>query len=120
MPRMKIDSHKAIALAREAGGICVLAHPIQAAYPDYEELLDRLTQEGLEGIEVFYPSHSDEVVEYFYQMASRRHLLMTQGSDYHGKMRKKTRLGSETRGEGYIRESVEELFRRARPAGKRE
>ena len=111
--RKKIDSDLAINLIREAGGVAVLAHPKLTCYPDFDELLTRLTGEGLEGIEAYYPAHSDEEVAYFLSLADRYGLLVTQGSDYHGQTRKSSALYGERRGGARLTESVEEIFSRA-------
>ena len=118
LPRLKIKSSEAIRLARQAGGHCVLAHPKLAYYPDYDELLTRLKGEGLEGLEVYYPAHSDEEVEFFFGLAKKYDLFLTQGSDYHGKIRKSTQLFREQRGRAALEESVERLF--ARVSSKKE
>lgn len=118
LPRLKIKSSEAIRLARQAGGHCVLAHPKLAYYPDYDELLTRLKGEGLEGLEVYYPAHSDEEVEFFFGLAKKYDLFITQGSDYHGKIRKSTQLFREQRGGAALEESIERLF--ARVSSKKE
>ncbi len=112
LPRLKIPSGEAIRLARQAGGMTVLAHPKLTNYPDFDELLLRLKKEGLEGIEVYYPAHSDSEVEYFLALAKKYDLLITEGSDFHGKTRKSTRLGSEQRGGEELAGSVQRLFKK--------
>jgi hypothetical protein len=39
---------------------------------------------GIEGLEVFYPEHSQKQTEYYKMMAEKRGLLITGGSDFHG------------------------------------
>jgi len=39
---------------------------------------------GLEGVEVYYPSHSPKAVKALLKMAHEMGLLITGGSDYHG------------------------------------
>lgn len=112
LPRMKIPSARAIALARQAGGVCVLAHPKLTYYPDFDELLSRLKGEGLSGLEVYYPAHSEQELEFFFGLAKKYDLFITQGSDYHGAIRQSTRLASEQRGGEALQASVERLFSR--------
>ena len=65
----------------EAGGIAVLAHPHQ--YHN-EALLEELIAAGLDGVEVWHPSHTEEQTEALLQLAEQKGLLATGGSDFHG------------------------------------
>ena len=65
----------------DAGGIAVLAHP--ALYDSFD-LLDELIADGLDGVEVWHPSASEDVVERLQKLAKKNGLLMTGGSDFHG------------------------------------
>lgn len=65
----------------DAGGIAVLAHP--ALYNNFE-LLEELIPEGLDGVEVWHPSASDEDIARLQKIAKKNGLLMTGGSDFHG------------------------------------
>jgi predicted metal-dependent phosphoesterase TrpH len=77
-----------IALAHRIGGLAVLAHPGRSkgiyAIPADEEDIRALKACGLDGIEVFYPSHSEEQKTFLLDMAQRYDLLVTGGSDSHG------------------------------------
>ena len=67
---------------REQGGIPVLAHPGQM---DSWSIIPDLVQAGLQGIEVYHPDH-DEAAERRAREAAEVHgLIMTGGSDYHGR-----------------------------------
>jgi predicted metal-dependent phosphoesterase TrpH len=65
----------------EAGGIAVLAHPHQ--YHN-EALLEELIAAGLDGVEVWHPSHTEEQTEALLQLTEQKGLLATGGSDFHG------------------------------------
>ena len=65
----------------DAGGIAVLAHP--ALYNNFD-LLEELIPEGLDGVEVWHPSASEEDVARLQKIAKKSGLLMTGGSDFHG------------------------------------
>jgi len=82
----KFPTAKAIQAIRQAGGIAVLAHPwcTDHTLATIPLLINRLQDLGLEGIEVYYPSHSTSVRQRLYEMASRYRLLATGGSDFHG------------------------------------
>jgi len=93
VPRPRVDPRDAIALVRAAGGVPVLAHPFSTG--GVEGVLDRLVPAGLAGMEVDYGEYSPEDREILRQMAVRRGLIATGGSDYHGPDRRAAReLGS--------------------------
>lgn len=75
------DVREVIDLIHSAGGIAVLAHPY--IYHN-EALLEELTTLGLDGVEVWHPTHSEEQVAALKDFAEQHHLLMTGGSDFHG------------------------------------
>ena len=110
--RKKIASEEAISLIHGAGGLAVLAHPKLLETDDYRPILDRLTAEELDGIEAFYPAHTDEDAALFCEFAKKYGLLITAGSDYHGERRTSVLLGQEQRDSGFLQESVDEIFRR--------
>ena len=53
-------------------------------YSELENLLLQLVEEGLRGLEVYYPEHSALEVAQYKTLAERYGLLMTGGTDYHG------------------------------------
>jgi 3',5'-nucleoside bisphosphate phosphatase len=60
----------------------VLAHPFSVG--GVESVLDRIVPAGLVGMEVDYGEYDDEDREILRQIAARRGLIATGGSDYHG------------------------------------
>lgn len=80
VPRNRFTAQEAIAVIRDAGGIAVLAHPVRGG----KAQLNDLVKHGLEGIEVYYPTHSPNDVSECEALAVKHKLLMTAGSDYHG------------------------------------
>jgi predicted metal-dependent phosphoesterase TrpH len=82
VPRPRVDPRDAIALVRAAGGVPVLAHPYTAG--GVESVLDRLIPAGLAGMEVDYGQYTPDEREALRQIARRRGLIATGGSDYHG------------------------------------
>ena len=86
VPRYKYSPAKAVRLIRSAGGVPVLAHPGLAPA---DELIPALIPEGLQGIEVYHPSHTPQVSDYYLSLCRRLGLLATGGSDYHGAANKK-------------------------------
>jgi predicted metal-dependent phosphoesterase TrpH len=85
--KKRLSPEAAIALIHEAGGAAVLAHPYQLKLPEIEDvdrLIGTLAGMGLDGIEAVYSRHSQDERRLYSQMAARRGLLVTGGSDYHG------------------------------------
>jgi 3',5'-nucleoside bisphosphate phosphatase len=91
-----LDPLDAVALIREAGGLCVLAHPgmwgDQTAVPD--ELIEAMAGAGMVGLEVDHTDHSPEQRERYRAMARRLGLIPTGGSDCHGTRYDPIRLGT--------------------------
>lgn len=77
----KLSPQKAMHLIKEAGGVPVLAHPYILGNDD---VIPVFVDDGLMGIEVFYPEHSASKTEHYKNMAAKYNLLMTGGSDCHG------------------------------------
>lgn len=81
-----LEYEECIDLILRAGGIPVLAHP-KTLNKDYKELLvliKEMIKKGLEGIEVYHSSHSEEQVGEYLELADRFNLLISGGSDFHG------------------------------------
>lgn len=108
--RNSISSKEAISLIKGAGGAPVFAHPGITNDKNPRELIARLKSEGLMGIEVYYPEHSEEEVKLYSALAHEFGLYITCGSDFHGVTRKTSRLNAETRGEADLKKSVEQIF----------
>jgi predicted metal-dependent phosphoesterase TrpH len=80
--RPRVDPRDAIALVRAAGGVPTLAHPFASA--GVESLLDRLVPAGLLAMEVDYGAYTPQERDTLRQIAARRGLIATGGSDFHG------------------------------------
>ncbi len=80
VPSTHITPHEAIDAIRSAGGVAVLAHP--GRLYDYA-MIDELVEHGLQGLEVFYPTHEAAQVQLFRDKAKKLGLLMSGGSDFH-------------------------------------
>ena len=48
-----------------------------------EQMLKKLVNEGVDGIECYYTTHTEKETEYFVRFANERGLLITGGSDTH-------------------------------------
>lgn len=89
---------EALALIKQAGGICVLAHPgmwgSQGELPD--ELIEEMAAGGMTGLEVDHPDHDEEQRARYRAMAERLDLIPTGSSDCHGTRYDPVRLGCAT------------------------
>jgi len=92
VPIRYIALPEAKALIHKAKGVSVLAHPGQNLPGDYD-LLNGMILEGIDGIEVFSSYHSTEATVHLLDIARQNHLLITCGSDFHGKNKPNIKLG---------------------------
>jgi 3',5'-nucleoside bisphosphate phosphatase len=80
--------HHAIAAAHESGAVALLAHPGRGGEEivryDPPLLQDLLDDAPLDGIEVYYPSHTLPQTAAYFTLATGRGLLVGVGSDSHG------------------------------------
>ena len=110
VPKHALGPMEALALIRDAGGACVLAHPAMwkgnGAVP--QELIEQMASAGMAGLEVDHPDHDDAQRAAYGATAARLDLVPTGGSDCHG-ARYGYRLGCHTT----PLERVQELRRRA-------
>ena len=116
--KFRFTSKEAIHFISEAGGVAVLAHPKTLnmnGHAELEALIHRLIQEGLKGIEVYYPEHSPPEVAQYKGLAERYGLLITGGTDYHGIEKNGLDIGV-GRGEMKIPYSTVEALKAARGA----
>ena len=77
----RLEPEEIIDLIKNSGGTPVLAHPKLVRN---DELVEELLKKGIEGVEAFYPRHTEEDTERYLAMADKYHLLVTGGSDFHG------------------------------------
>jgi predicted metal-dependent phosphoesterase TrpH len=76
----------AIEAIHAAGGLAVLAHPVQLRREgqEFHQTVAQLVDDGLDGLEIHHPDHEPRDRQRLEQLAQRFDLLMTGGSDYHG------------------------------------
>ncbi|NLV16506.1 MAG: PHP domain-containing protein [Syntrophomonadaceae bacterium] len=90
-PRYKLLPGESIKLIKECGGISVLAHP---GHIKNQRIVGEMIDLGINGIEVFYPDHSEQQTSYFRKLSQEKGLLITGGSDYHGESAERNQLGT--------------------------
>jgi predicted metal-dependent phosphoesterase TrpH len=71
-----------VALVHEAGGIVSVAHPGKLRS---DALIEPLAEAGLDAIEAYHPDHDTIATAAYRARAARLGLLVTGGSDFHGR-----------------------------------
>ena len=82
---------EAIKLIRAIGGISILAHPYCL---NRDELIPQFINDGLMGLEVYYPEHTQAMTNFYLNLAQKFNLLVTGGSDCHGNAKPEVKIGS--------------------------
>ncbi|AJG40176.1 phosphoesterase [Thermotoga sp. RQ7] len=110
MDKKRLQPDKAIELIVAAGGIPVLAHPYQSEEDEerLEQLVRRLVDYGLRGIEAFYSQHSSEQTAFYLKLAKKYDLLVTAGTDFHGENKPDIPFGIEV-GYWYLKDFLKEI-----------
>jgi predicted metal-dependent phosphoesterase TrpH len=104
---------EAIALIKANHGIPVVAHP-GLNLKGNEKLVEELLDNGAEGVEVFNNYHDYDQIDYFARAALRRNVLMTCGSDFHGKTKPLIKPGmyrTIKEYEGNVAESIRKILK---------
>ena len=92
--KVTLPTKKVVEVIHNAGGLAVLAHPMEQRCsnesfeefrPRLYELMDRMREYGIDGLECFHPSASPEQSELFVAYAKEHGLMITRGSDFHSK-----------------------------------
>lgn len=92
----RLTPRQAIERIHAAGGVAVLAHPVQLRTQNdaqLERVIKDLADLGLAGLETIHSDHDAMVVEKYSHLADRFGLLKTGGSDFHGANKKDISLG---------------------------
>lgn len=95
VPKEDVKVSEAVRLIDQAGGIAVLAHPMELKMGDamLESLIGEWKSQGLAGVEVYHPSAQNNHASFLCHLAQREGMLMTGGSDFHGEAVRKTEIG---------------------------
>ena len=79
----KVTPVEAVELIKSVGGVPVLAHP--QYMKNLDQVLPKMVEAGLVGMEVYYGHNTDEDVAYYGNLAAQHNLVPTGGSDWHGR-----------------------------------
>ena len=83
VPRRWPTAEQAIEIIHDAGGTAVIAHPYWDI-DDPGEVEDLIRSLKPDGIETFYPPHTQEQTEHLLSLCEELDLIPTASSDYHG------------------------------------
>lgn len=94
--RPKISPVEAVILIREAGGLAVLAHPVLCNLPeeDLRQMILEMKEAGMCGLEAVYSENTADDEVHMRRLAEEFGLLVTGGSDFHGKNKPDIQLGT--------------------------
>lgn len=95
VPMDYITLEEVVSLIVNAGGIPVFAHPGNNIKMDREMALDIMSY-GLKGIEAYSSYHTEEMTEFYLNLAKELDVFITVGSDFHGKNKPAISLGGVT------------------------
>lgn len=77
-----IDAHDVVKAVKMDGCMAVAAHPSKSScLPVIEDLV----KTGLDGLEINHPDHNESEQQMIRQLADRYNLILTGGSDFHGR-----------------------------------
>lgn len=88
--KANISTKSVIELIDNAGGIAVLAHPSSSGA---DKFIPELVSEGIDGIETWYPSHSENDIKKYLNLVDKYNLMPTGGSDCHGDRGRHPKIG---------------------------
>ena len=92
IPKAKLSPEDAIALIHNAGGVAVMAHPVLTAK---DELIGTLCAAGLDGLEIYHPTHDASSRKKYRKLADTLGLCRTGGSDSHNRKGRYGDIGDE-------------------------
>lgn len=87
----RFSVYEGIKLIKDVGGIPVLAHPYSVGRDD---VIAEFIDYGLMGLEVYYPEHTQAMINFYLNLAKKYNLLITGGSDCHGNAKPEVKIGS--------------------------
>lgn len=79
--KARTPSADVIAMVHDLGGVVMLAHPGLSVS---DATIQSLVDVGMDGVEVYHPSHQPPQIEHLNELAGRLKLLTSGGSDSHG------------------------------------
>jgi predicted metal-dependent phosphoesterase TrpH len=91
--KYQLKPSDAFRLIRDAGGVGVMAHP---GTTRKDELITEFIGCGMRGIEVYHPKHNESEAARYKMLAEKLGLVVTGGSDSHGRRNARLHVGART------------------------
>lgn len=95
--RITAHAQESLAAIHDAGGLAIWAHPMSRknmTNTKMLQILDELMAYGLDGIEAYYPDHSQANIATIIAAAKQRGIFVSGGSDFHGVFHPNIELGT--------------------------
>lgn len=86
----ELDYIDCLKIITSSGGIPILAHPksLKLSENDLINLIEKMLEHGLRGIEVYHPTQTEEERKVLLEIAKKYDLLISGGTDFHGEITK--------------------------------
>jgi len=110
VPKAKLTPAEAINLVHEAGGVAAMAHPVLT---NRDDMIAKMVAAGLDGMEIFHPTHTQATRKRYRHLAERHGLFMTGGSDSHNRKGRYGDIGQEKVPFEYLAQMKEAWQKRA-------
>ena len=114
VPKTEVKVAEAAKLIAGAGGVAVLAHPMELKMGEMalESLVHEWRGQGLAGVEVYHPSAANNSLPFLKNLAQREGMLITGGSDFHGPQVRQSQIGEQLDRWTTMQQDVQRLMRR--------
>lgn len=102
VPKQGLSPQEGVSILANSGATVCIAHPMLLHCPDgwLDDTIAELRPHGLHGIEAYHSEHSHKDERYCVELAAKHNLVLSGGSDYHGKAKPAISLG---KGRGSLR-----------------
>lgn len=100
--RFRLSLLSAVELAHNAGGVTIWAHPGLHDQNQFSQMISQLSEWsaiGLDGIESDYSLHSRKFAQQLRNYALSNNMIYSGGSDFHGDLKPKIKLGNGPQGD---------------------
>lgn len=96
VPKVGVDMVEVVKKLKANGAVVILAHPHLISHSDdtVVNIIDKLVKNGLDGLELYYPSIDMKKRKKLLKIAKKRGFILTGGSDFHGLHRAGIDLGT--------------------------
>ncbi|MFN3409463.1 MAG: PHP domain-containing protein [Limisphaerales bacterium] len=109
VPKARMSAREAMELIHAAGGVAVLAHP---GLNQCDEVIPELVRAGLDGIECYHTKHGAGTAARYLNFARQYGLLVTGGSDCHGRNKGRPLIGGVKLAGHYVHKLQKAIARR--------